>query len=464
MIDRNDISRAEWQLWAVTFALLAVLAGALIYIVAGSGSPDIAGIPSRTLLEVALGALVAAFTLYAIDRERGLKRLGDDLVAEQLSHERLSARVASLAELNRERDTSTALLEASADGIAVVDTSMTIVRFNAAMEAMTGVTLADALGAGALQTLDLSDPMGAPLVGLAHPLTAVLGDGVARVWSEMQITRADGSPYWVSATFSPILDDNQPVLVLIALRDISSQKESEMMQRDFVSMAAHELRSPLTAIKGFTRTLMTKFERLPEERRAHYLAVVNEQSNRLARLVDDLMHVSRIDARSVRLDPEVLDVAIVIRSLADQFRSKWTDREIQIDVDALAPPALADSHMLEEILINLIDNAVKYSAPGEPVVVEVRECLDGVEVSIRDRGDGIPPHDLDKLFGKFQRLAAKASDVPGTGLGLYIVKGLIEAHGGRIWVDSVIGKGSTFSFTLPAALDPVRLAETEVAG
>lgn len=344
MIDRNDVRRAEWQLWAVTFAILVALAGAIIYLGTGAGDPIIAGIPSRALLGVALGALVVGFALYAIDRERGLKRLTDDLHNEQLHHERLAARLASLAELTRERDTSTALLESAADGFAVVDPSMTVVRFNAAMESMTGIARSGALGADALEIFPMADPSGARLSGLAHPISAAFADGVARSRNEMQLERSDGSLRWISATFSPIREKDQPVLVLVALRDITAQKESELMQRDFVSMAAHELRSPLTAIKGFTRTLMTKFDQLSEERRNHYLAVVNEQSNRLARLVDDLMQVSRIDARSVKVAREAIDVVTMVEALRDQFTSKWSDRSIEIEVDPSLPPALADAH------------------------------------------------------------------------------------------------------------------------
>jgi PAS domain S-box-containing protein len=464
LVDRNDVSRAEWQLWGATFAILAALAGAIIYIVTGEGIPEIAGLPSRTILIIALASLVVAFATYAIDRERGFKRLNDHLIAEQLTHERLAARLASLAELARERDTSTALLEASADGMAVIDTTMTIIRFNPAMGLLTGIPSPEAVGASALDILPLADPSGAPLDDSSHPLSAVFADGVARVRNEMQLILQDGSVTWVSATFSPILEQGAPALVLIALRDISAQKESEMMQRDFVSMAAHELRSPLTAIKGFTRTLMTKFELLPPERRGHYLAVVNDQSNRLARLVDDLMQVSRIDAGSVRLDTDSVDLGDVVRSLAEQFGSKWAGRALDIEVDDDAPPALADPHKLEEILINLIDNAVKYSPASEPVHVSVRSCARGVEVSVRDHGGGIPPEDLDKLFGKFQRLSAKATDVPGTGLGLYIVKGLIEAHGGEIWVDSEVGEGTTFTFSMPAALMMSDVIEAGAAG
>jgi signal transduction histidine kinase len=208
----------------------------------------------------------------------------------------------------------------------------------------------------------------------------------------------------------------------------------------------------LTAIKGFTRTLMLKADMLSDERRLEYLSMVNEQSNRLAHLVDDLMQVSRIDAGRVTLDPRALDVGETLSGLLEQFHSKWSAREIVVGRDADVPAAFADPHKLEEILINLIDNAVKYSETDTRIEISIGTDGGDVIVSVRDHGQGIAPDDIPKLFQKFARLPSDStSDIPGTGLGLYIVKGFVVAHGGRVWVDSALGEGSAFSFTLPAA-------------
>lgn len=457
-MSRRDVDRAEWHLWVVTFAILGVLAAATIVLATGDQGALHPWLGSRTMLVVALGALVGGFTLYAVDRERGLKRLAGRLLGEQLEAERLSARLASLAELTRERDTNAALLDGSADGVAVIGAEGQILRFNASLESLLGVARDDALGSSIEDILWIMDETAGAIAATHHPARAVLGDGVARKSAELLVRRPDGMTRWVSATFSPIFDAGTPALVLIVLRDIGPQKEAEMSQRDFVSMAAHELRSPLTAIKGFTRTLMTKFDRLEPERRTHYLGLVNEQSNRLARLVDDLMQVSRIDSGRVKLRREAVDIAATIETLLEQFRTKWVDRLITVSSDEVAF-ADADPHKLEEILINLIDNAVKYSPPGAPVDVGIRTIGGEVEVSIRDHGMGIGPEDTPSLFAKFHRLAQSASEQPGTGLGLYIVKGLIEAHGGRVWVESAPGEGSTFRFILPVADEALALRE-----
>jgi len=207
---------------------------------------------------------------------------------------------------------------------------------------------------------------------------------------------------------------------------------------------------------------MLKSDMLTQERKQLYLSMVNEQSNRLAHLVDDLMQGSRIDAGRVSIEPRALDLESTLGELLDQFRSKWIGRMIEVDHHHDEIPAVfADPHKLEEILINLIDNAVKYSDETKPVEVSIVTEGDEVRVSVRDHGDGIPPEEIPNLFQKFSRITSPGNaEIPGTGLGLFIVKGLVAAHGGRVWVDSAPGEGSVFSFTLPVAADQHSQRET----
>jgi two-component system phosphate regulon sensor histidine kinase PhoR len=294
---------------------------------------------------------------------------------------------------------------------------------------------------------------GAPLEGDAYPLATVLADGEPRT-SEVLVVDANGDRHYVSGTFSPIRDPEtgETILVLAILRDITQQKEIEEMQRDFVSIVSHELRAPLTAIMGFAKTLVLKDEELAPATRREFLSTVNEQAERLARLVDDLLQVSRIDAKRVRVEWTEVDIDVLVHDLMSQFHSKWGSRRVIVDTARGLPLLRADRSKLEEILINLVDNAIKYSPASTPVRVAARLVGDDIEVAIQDRGFGIAPEDAAQLFQKFHRVSTKATrDIGGSGLGLYIVKGLVEAHGGKVWVESVPGAGSTFSFTMPRA-------------
>ena len=448
----DEIQRARWQLWAVTFTILGSLAVVLVFVASGSNAVRTDALPQGTL-RVALLGLIVAFALYAIDRERHLRRLADRLMKEQIESAELSAQLRYVPEIQRERDTSDALFAGAGDGIVVVDRELRLVRFNDAMEALCGQVRARVLRGLAPVVLHFESTDGITLQGDEYPLAAVFADGKSRTM-ELLLFEASGERRWVSGTFSPIRDpgSEEPVLALAILRDITQQKEIEQLQRDFVSIVSHELRAPLTAIKGFAKTLVLKDEELSPATRREFLSTVNEQAERLARLVDDLLQVSRIDANRVRVEWTELDLDGVIHDLMSQFHSKWGSRRVIIDTSRGLPLLRADRAKLEEILINLIDNAIKYSPQWTPVRVAGRVVGDEIEIAIQDRGFGIAPEDAAELFQKFHRVSTPATrDIGGTGLGLYIVKGLVEAHGGRVWVESVPDAGSTFSFTIPRA-------------
>jgi PAS domain S-box-containing protein len=451
-VGHDEIQRARWQLWAVTFTILGSLATVLVFVASGSNSVRTDALPQGTL-RIALLGLIVAFVLYAVDRERHLRQLSERLTEERIESAELSAQLRYVPEIQRERDTSDALFAGAADGIVVVDRELRLVRYNDAMQALCGQARSRVLGGLAPVVLPFESTDGVTLQGDEYPLAAVFADGTARTL-DLLLFQTTGERTWVSGTFSPICDPKtaEPVLALAILRDITKQKEIEQLQRDFVSIVSHELRAPLTAIKGFAKTLVMKDDELSPETRREFLSTVNEQAERLARLVDDLLQVSRIDANRVRVEWTEVDLDGVIHDLMAQFHSKWGARRVIVDTSQGLPPVRADRSKLDEILINLIDNAIKYSPVWTPVRVAARVVGDEIEVAIQDRGFGIAPEDAAQLFQKFHRVSTPATrDIGGTGLGLYIVKGLVEAHGGRVWVESVPEAGSTFAFTIPRA-------------
>ncbi len=229
-------------------------------------------------------------------------------------------------------------------------------------------------------------------------------------------------------------------------------QELDRLKSAFVSIASHELRTPMTSIKGYVENMLEGLTGILSEKQAHYLGRVKHNVERLTRLINQLLDLSRLDARVLELVLEPLSVHEVVTEVIDSFRPLAQEKSLTLTERHAGelPPILADRDKLNQILTNLIQNAVKFTPTGGEVLVESQVRKDGlVQTCVSDTGCGIPPHELDKVFERFFRGESAPAEARGTGLGLTITKSLIEMHGGRIWVESVIGKGSRFFFTMP---------------
>jgi PAS domain S-box-containing protein len=432
-------------------AIALALAGAVALMINGVKQylPQIAGLDYR-VLQIGIVMLVFVFLLYTFERERHLRRITGELVAEKVESARAGSKLDLFSDIQTERDTVSALLGASADGILVVDAARRADRANPALRELVG--LPERPFEGALCEEVLGCRHGDKLAcGEMCPFERVIASGQSLRDHSFATTTRDGRNIWLSGAYSPVRDlDGNIAFGIASLRDVTRAKEVEQLQHDFVSIVSHELRGPLTAIKGFVTTLISKSDRLAPETRFEFLETINHQADRLNQLVEDLLNVSRIDSRRLQMKMIELDLEALTRKLVGEFYAKWGSREITIDADPALPLVMADRSKIEEVLINLIDNAVKYSPAGGSVKVTMVPTRVGVQVAVEDSGIGIAPEDAAKLFQKFNRIASEATrDIGGTGLGLYIVRSLVEAHGGRIWLTSAPGEGSTFTFTLP---------------
>ncbi len=244
--------------------------------------------------------------------------------------------------------------------------------------------------------------------------------------------------------------------VIAVFHDITRLKELEKIRQDFVANVSHELRTPLTTIKGYAETLLEGA--LKEEVAPQFVQVIKRHSDRLTKIVEDLLALSRIESEEFQLTFEKISLTELIDDVFDFIKEAADKKKITITKGSIPSSSVieGDRNYLEQILINLLDNAVKYGREGGEITIAIVEKNQKeVQFSIKDNGVGIPKEDIPRIFERFYRVdKGRSQDLGGTGLGLSIVKHLVQAHGGKVWAESQLEKGSTFYFTMPAYPSP----------
>lgn len=259
---------------------------------------------------------------------------------------------------------------------------------------------------------------------------------------------------WVELTGTLVAAPHDPKgpWALFVLHDITKQKKLEMVRKEFVANVSHELRTPLSVIKGFVETLVDGGEGVSPADRDRFLRTIQRHTERLNSLLEDLLMLSRLESINPGLKREPLNLRGLIEDVVADCRSRPSAETYQIfhDIDAAVGSVLADPLKIAQVLENLLDNALKYAPKGSRL--DISATLKGreIEVCVRDNGPGIPVEDLPHIFERFYRVdKGRSRDKGGTGLGLSIVKHIVQLHGGRVWVESRLGQGSAFFFTLP---------------
>ena len=244
--------------------------------------------------------------------------------------------------------------------------------------------------------------------------------------------------------------------LLLFLRDITEEKRVEAIKKDFVANVSHELRTPLASIKGYSETLLGGGME-DEETLTDFLRIIDKNATRMSRLINDLLILSRLESLQVPVEWDALDLEELFTSTLSGFKKQARDKGITIslDVSEALPKVMGDRDRVEQVMVNLLDNAIKYTPVDGSVSVSVGRGAGEVRVDITDTGLGIPTKDIPRIFERFYRVdKARSREMGGTGLGLAIVKHIIQVHNGRVWVESEPGRGSTFSFTLKPAGPP----------
>ncbi len=228
----------------------------------------------------------------------------------------------------------------------------------------------------------------------------------------------------------------------------------DQMRKDFVANVSHDLRSPLTSIHGFTRAFLD--ETIPDERKRYYLMLMNEQTERMIKLVNDLLDMARIEARQFEIRPVIFNVLELVRQVVARMEPEREKKQITVEVlpeEAQDLHVLADPDRIDQVIVNLLQNAIQFSSPKSTIEVMVKKEAQ-VEISVRDYGLGIKQEDMEFLWGRFYKADKARTKQGGTGLGLSIVRHILDLHHSPIDVKSEVGKGSIFTFTLPLAPNP----------
>jgi PAS domain S-box-containing protein len=365
-------------------------------------------------------------------------------IAVRLQNHRLYGQTLERAQLSD-------MLEHTSDGVLTVDHEGRIVAWNPAMETIVGYAAEEAMGRRCedllgFEVLELPSAVEAPDLGLL--------DTVART--------KDGSQKELHVRTSAIRDHaGAPGSHIVIVRDATAESRAEQIKRDFVSMVSHELRTPLTPLKGFLKSMLDgSVDDSPEARREYY-RIMLRQAERLERLLGDMLDASQIEAGGLVVDAQPFALDRVLRRQVTDFSEQHRDRLVTLDGAERSVLAFADPFRVEQVVLNLLSNAGKYSRPGAPIGVRVTSRGPTAVISVQDHGDGIPERHRDRVFERFFRIEDDSGrQSPGTGLGLFIARTLVEAMSGSIWLESEVGVGSTFSFSVPV-VDVVRVEATK---
>ncbi len=387
-----------------------------------------------------LVALVGATgSFYWLDRAHRTERVS---LVERMQKRLNAESFDKLRSLGREKQLLEAILGALIESVIAIDEEGRILFLNPAAEHLFEVQSEEVKGKRFLE-------------GLRHgPLLTIFAQMLAGGASvNEEITLHSPTEHILSIQAVPVNYDGGKRGMVAALHDVTELRKLERVRQEFVANASHELKTPLTAIKGFVETLLDGALDDPKNNR-QFLETIQDHSHRLMLLLEDLLDLSAIEAKRVeyRFEPVVVSEVVerLVRGLGPTAKTK--DVVLDIDLPKTLPRVRADREKLAQILMNLLDNAIKFNRKGGRVEVRAKEDGQRLQISVKDSGSGIADSDLPRVFERFFRGdKSHSSEIAGTGLGLAIVKHLVEAHQGTVEAESTLTQGSTFRFTLPIA-------------
>jgi two-component system, OmpR family, phosphate regulon sensor histidine kinase PhoR len=368
-------------------------------------------------------------TNYPQDELGGLSRALDE-ITNQIKEK--------FDEVSEDREYLQTILKGMTEGVLVVDENRRIKMMNEALRSLFPVSpqLADKT---ALQVIRNA--------ALESTIERVLQNGKSEAF-EMEVPSRGKT---IEVNVVAISSSHDKTLGAIAVfHDITRLKRLEKIRQDFVANVSHEMRTPLTTIKGYAETLLDGA--LKEEVAFQFVQVIDRHADRLTKIVEDLLTLSKIESRDFRPKLERFSISELMHGALEVVKKESEKKRVSVSWGAADPSlfVLGDRKGLEQVLVNLLDNAIKYGREGGNINISVNEKPQEIQISVQDDGIGIPSEDLPRIFERFYRVdKGRSKELGGTGLGLAIVKHIVKAHGGNVWAESQFGKGSTFHFSLP---------------
>jgi two-component system phosphate regulon sensor histidine kinase PhoR len=363
--------------------------------------------------------------------------------------------------LSGERNRSSAILRSMVEGVAVIDAQERLVFSNRAFSEILNIDSKSSEGRPLIEVVRNSELTGLIRKALdgEEGLQSDIVTGIV-LQQSFSVTAAPVKALEPTAGVSnasgpsvAIFPAPKPSGAVVVLHDVTELRRLERVRQDFVANVSHEFKTPLTAIQGFAETLLGGALEDPKNNR-RFLEIMRDHANRLARLTDDLLKLARIEAGKLELEFSPVGVIEFIERCAETALMKASRKQITLDIEIPPglPPVRGDASLLRDVLQNLVDNAIQYTPPGGRICVSARVNSKEMVIEVADTGIGIPLVDQERIFERFYRVdAARSREAGGTGLGLSIAKHIIDAHDGRLWVESTVGEGSRFSFSIPLA-------------
>ncbi|MBN1264391.1 MAG: GAF domain-containing protein [Anaerolineales bacterium] len=343
-----------------------------------------------------------------------------------------------------------AVLDSTADGLFLLNPELQFSRFNLACSRLTGHMEEDVLyqNHAAIIQWKRREPGSSLEEAISTGWPAK--NSPSSIYVEGDLIRKDKSLISIGITYAPIFSADESLLSIVAnIRDITKFREAEELKSSFISVISHELRTPVALIKGYVGTLRREDAHWDRKTVQDSLAVIEEESDRLAELIDDLLDASRLQSGAPVLNLSEVNLGRLTTRLIERFKTQSGKHTFQSTVTENFAVIIADEERITQVITNLLSNAVKYSPDGGEITLSGRSTSDEYILCVSDHGPGVDPDDIPYIFDRFYRARTAVKKTSGAGLGLYLAKAVIEAHGGHIWVDESYQDGARICFSLP---------------